>query len=150
GMKREVRTMGNAKTSGFHNKGAVQAVSAKTVNVNHNTKMIYTFNNHFHPFLGELLEQLNKKSVDGLLDVNFHASLKRHFFKDRYQPNEGDPTLGVVYSPKEIDVSEEGPYSVYNWELLFHAPLTIAVHLSKNQRFAEAQRWFHYLFDPTS
>jgi hypothetical protein len=26
---------------------------------------------------------------------------------------------------------------------------TIAVHLSKNQRFAEAQRWFHYLFDPT-
>jgi hypothetical protein len=28
--------------------------------------------------------------------------------------------------------------------------LTIAVHLSKNQRFAEAQRWFHYLFDPTS
>ena len=29
-------------------------------------------------------------------------------------------------------------------------PLTIAVHLSKNQRFAEAQRWFHYIFDPTS
>src|SRR5262249_26903336 len=25
----------------------------------------------------------------------------------------------------------------------------IAVHLSKNQRFAEAQRWFHYIFDPT-
>ena len=38
----------------------------------------------------------------------------------------------------------------YNWELLFHIPLTIAVHLSKNQRFAEAQRWFHYIFDPTS
>lgn len=29
-------------------------------------------------------------------------------------------------------------------------PLTIAVHLSKNQRFAEAQRWFHYIFDPTA
>ena len=28
-------------------------------------------------------------------------------------------------------------------------PLTIAIHLSKNQRFAEAQRWFHYVFDPT-
>ena len=24
------------------------------------------------------------------------------------------------------------------------------MHLSKNQRFAEAQRWFHYVFDPTS
>ena len=28
-------------------------------------------------------------------------------------------------------------------------PLTIAIHLSKNQRFAEAQRWFHFLLDPT-
>ena len=52
--------------------------------------------------------------------------------------------------PKEIDVREGGPYANYNWELLFHVPLTIAVHLSKNQRFAEAQRWFHYIFDPTS
>ncbi|MGB7933639.1 MAG: toxin, partial [Gammaproteobacteria bacterium] len=31
-----------------------------------------------------------------------------------------------------------------------HIPLTIAGHLSKNQRFAEAQRWFHYIFEPTS
>ena len=51
--------------------------------------------------------------------------------------------------PKEIDLREGGPYANYNWELLFHVPLTIAVHLSKNQRFAEAQRWFHYIFDPT-
>ena len=51
--------------------------------------------------------------------------------------------------PKEIDVSDGGPYANYNWELFFHVPLTIAVHLSKNQRFAEAQRWFHYIFDPT-
>ena len=50
----------------------------------------------------------------------------------------------------EIDVDEHGPYANYNWELFFHIPLTIAVHLSKNQRFAEAQRWFHYIFDPTS
>ncbi len=26
----------------------------------------------------------------------------------------------------------------------------MAVHLSKNQRFAEAQKWFHFIFDPTS
>jgi hypothetical protein len=50
---------------------------------------------------------------------------------------------------KEIDVSVSGPYANYNWELFFHIPLTIAVHLSKNQRFAEAQRWFHFIFDPT-
>jgi len=27
--------------------------------------------------------------------------------------------------------------------------LIVAVHLSKNQRFEEAQRWFHRIFDPT-
>src|SRR5260370_5345707 len=26
----------------------------------------------------------------------------------------------------------------------------IAAHLSNNQRFAEAQKWFHYVFDPTN
>ncbi|HEX7445320.1 MAG TPA: hypothetical protein VF300_02930, partial [Methanothrix sp.] len=28
-------------------------------------------------------------------------------------------------------------------------PLTIAINLSKNQRFDDAQKWFHYIFDPT-
>lgn len=49
----------------------------------------------------------------------------------------------------DFDFTPNGAYSVYNWELFFHVPLTIAMNLSKNQRFAEAQRWFHYIFDPT-
>lgn len=113
-------------------------------------KFTYTFDNHFHPFVGELIEQLNKRSLDGLLDVNFHATLVDDFFKEQYLPNETDKTVEVICFPKEIDVSEAGSYAVYNWELFFHVPLTIAMHLSKNQRFAEAQRWFHYIFDPTS
>jgi hypothetical protein len=70
--------------------------------------------------------------------------------KGAYSPNESDYTLQVNYPEKNLDLSEGGPYSVYNWELFFHVPFTIAVHLSKNQRFAEAQKWFHYIFDPTS
>jgi hypothetical protein len=114
------------------------------------TKITYNFFNHFHPFIGELIEQLNKKSLAGLFDVDFQSKLVEDFFEDDYKPNEKDITLGVNYSKKELDLSEDGPYSIYNWELFFHAPLAIAVHLSKNQRFAEAQRWFHYIFDPTS
>lgn len=53
------------------------------------------------------------------------------------------------YPVKDLDFAYNGAYSVYNWELFFHVPLTIAMHLSNNQRFAEAQRWFHYVFDPT-
>jgi hypothetical protein len=69
------------------------------------------------------------------------------FFNSTYAPNED-----LVQRPhpvKDLDFTSSGAYSVYNWELFFHVPLTIAIHLSKNQRFAEAQRWFHYLFDPT-
>lgn len=54
------------------------------------------------------------------------------------------------YPIKDLDFSPSGAYSVYNWELFFHVPITLAIHLSKNQRFEEAQQWFHYIFDPTS
>jgi hypothetical protein len=53
------------------------------------------------------------------------------------------------YPVKDLDFSPRGAYSVYNWELFYHVPITLAIHLSKNQRFEEAQRWFHYIFDPT-
>jgi hypothetical protein len=108
----------------------------------------YTFENFFHPFVGELIAELNKKSVGGLLDPDFHKGLKVEFFDAFYTALSQDAT--IVHAPKEIDFRSDGPYANYNWELLFHVPLTIAVHLSKNQRFAEARRWFHYIFDPTS
>jgi hypothetical protein len=113
----------------------------------------FVFENHFHPYVGMLVERLNQQSVDGLLDLSVQK-VSEPFFEQIYDPNDPsapgeDPRFTVTSSPKNIDVSEFGPYSIYNWELFFHAPLTIAVHLSKNQRFAEAQRWFHHIFDPT-
>ncbi|MBF6650644.1 toxin [Methylobacter sp. BlB1] len=113
------------------------------------TQFTYTFENFFHPFVGELIEKLNKESLPGLLDPNFHQELTdKTFFKSHYTPQTSG-TVKLKFPIKEIDVSVSGPYANYNWELLFHIPLTIAVHLSKNQRFAEAQRWFHFIFDPT-
>lgn len=138
------------KDTGFHSQAAVKKAEVLPPA---ETRFTYTFYNHFHPFVGELLERLNRKSIDGLLDAGFHERLREDFFQDFYQPNEStssDDTVDVKYFPKQIDVSEDGAYAIYNWELLFHVPLTIAVHLSKNQRFAEAQRWFHYIFDPTT
>ncbi|WP_313674466.1 hypothetical protein [Mycolicibacterium sp.] len=49
----------------------------------------------------------------------------------------------------DLDFSSGGAYSVYNWELFFHVPFTIAVNLSRSGRYAEARQWFHFLFDPT-
>jgi hypothetical protein len=108
----------------------------------------YTFENFFHPFVGELISKVNQpSSMKGIMDANWQAGLLKDFFAKLYSPAGNAP---MVSFPKEIDVSTNGPYANYNWELFFHIPLTVAVHLSKTQRFAEAQRWFHYIFDPTS
>jgi len=135
---------------GYHN--TMVAMKVKKVASGHwETPFTYTFENFFHPFVGALISKLNQDSLPGMLDATWQDSLKKDFFKDFYDLNPTNSDLvRVEYFPKEIDVAEHGPYANYNWELFFHIPLTIAVHLSKNQRFAEAQRWFHYIFDPTS
>lgn len=123
-----------------------------------NASFTYTFHNFFHPFIGELIAKLNKESLTGFFSPKFQESLGNPIRTrssalpgDYYTPNpDHEKLIEVVFQDKEIDVGACGPYSNYNWELFFHIPLTIAVHLSKNQRFAEAQRWFHYIFNPTS
>lgn len=137
------------KTTSYHD--AATESRLISVSLRHtDTQFIYTFKNFFHPFVGELISKLNRDSVSGLLAGQLDPALKQDFFDALYSPNK--ELLQVNSFPKEIDVDEEhgGPYANYNWELFFHIPLTVAVHLSKTQRFAEAQRWFHYIFNPTS
>lgn len=109
----------------------------------------YDVHTHFHPFVNDFLSHLNKKSLDGLLDPKFVEDLDSRapdLFTDLYQADNV-----VRDKPRnEVDVDTAGAYAVYNWELFFHVPFSIAVHLSKNQRFEEAQKWFHYIFDPTN
>src|SRR5712664_1696892 len=114
------------------------------------TEFTYTFRNFFHPYVGELIQQLNRKSLPGVLDPDFHKGLEKPFFTDCYNALGGELVKFTEFPKKNIDLGYGGSYANYNWELLFHVPLTVAVHLSKNQRFAEAQRWFHFIFDPTS
>jgi hypothetical protein len=133
---------------GFHTSKDTLVKQLERVVHTQDTEFTYTFENFFHPYVGELIEKLNKESLPGMLDPNYHSSLTDEFFDDFYT-SMTSRTVKINTFPKEIDIREGGPYANYNWELLFHIPLTIAVHLSKNQRFAEAQRWFHYIFDPT-
>lgn len=80
-----------------------------------------------------------------------HSKPRPVLYADIFSPTKYDPSSLVQrpYPVKDLDFTSSGAYSIYNWELFFHVPLIIAIHLSKNQRFAESQRWFHYLFDPT-
>lgn len=122
----------------------------------------FTVQNHHHPYAEELTSALLRGSVAGLLAVDtalkVGATLTSSptpsdyrlydgdFFTKRYEPN----PLTVTSTPaRELDFNAEGAYAVYNWELFYHVPMAVALHLSRNRRFADAQRWLHYIFDPT-
>ncbi len=111
----------------------------------------YKFENFYHPLVDDLKTRLNEKSsLTEMFDAKWLESLRKpEFFSELYHPT-NDGHTHIDSFPEEIDLSPGGPYANYNWELFFHIPMTVAVHLSKSQRFAEAQRWFHFIFDPTS
>src|SRR5690606_15074516 len=53
------------------------------------------------------------------------------------------------YPIETIDYAHGGAYAAYNWELFFHIPLLVARRLADHQRFDDALRWLHFIFDPT-
>lgn len=85
--------------------------------------------------------------------VNLRRGLPRPFFYEGiFDGSHYNPDPAWVQQPfpeKTLDFTYDGAYATYNWELFFHAPLLIAVHLSQNQKFQDAQTWFHYIFNPT-
>lgn len=143
--------------------------------VQYSRQILYRFGIHMHPYAERLVNELITKDVDGLLALNTDTSLRVSTFADRYAPSDvipvPDPDLvsaesvAIYAVPKpatptepadsglparDIDFDyQHGAYSVYNWELFFHVPFLIAVHLSANGRYADARDWFHYIFDPT-
>jgi hypothetical protein len=92
------------------------------------------------------LVKLDNEAAARLMDGIPRPVMYADFFESSYKPSD---LVKIPYPVKDLDFTFSGAYSIYNWELFFHVPITIAIHLSKNQRFAESQRWFHYLFDPT-
>jgi len=112
---------------------------------------IYPF---YHPFAEVFQQEINRGGVDTFyrrkLQINPQSFSARTAFSFAASY---DPSYGIDVSAAEkesLDFSRSGAYSIYNWELFFHAPLMIACRLSQNQRFEEAMQWFHYIFDPTN
>ena len=112
----------------------------------------YLFETFYHPYVCDFIKQLNRYGVDGFFDPDHPSKLRRQLVKNEYFESTYDPNENSVLTPypiDDVDFSQNGAYALYNWELFFHAPLMIADRLTKNQRFEEAQQWFHYIFDPT-
>lgn len=118
------------------------------------------FNVHYHPYVSDFLNAVGADGVAGLLSPEYDSSdpnalsnlLRRQQISEEFFVSEygAKTTITDADLPiDEIDFSMEGAYSTYNWELFFHIPMLIADKLSDNQRFEEAQKWYHYIFDPT-
>jgi hypothetical protein len=74
---------------------------------------------------------------------------ERFYFAEKYWPSNRGQHFNFPYPRNDIDFSYRGSYSLYNWEIFFHVPMLLAAQLSKNQRFGDAMRWYHYILDPT-
>jgi peptidoglycan hydrolase-like protein with peptidoglycan-binding domain len=112
----------------------------------------YLFQSFLHPYAAAFNQELNRVGLDDLLRRPTQLQRAKPF-KERYAPTalveKGDPATEDRYPVEDVDFSYAGAYAPYNWELFFHIPLLIATKLMQNQRFEEAQRWFHFIFDPT-
>lgn len=127
------------------------------------TDFRYQFTRFYHPYTCLCIKQLSRYGVEGLLNPvrdldNDSENLYRQGtplatfdFENTYFPN-SEWVLRNYHTEEieeTIDFDHNSPCGSYNWELFFHIPLAIATRLMQNQRFAEARRWFHYIFDPT-
>ena len=119
-------------------------------------KTFLRFHTLYHPHVCAFVRALNKHGVGGLLTLDIQRlthdpSSSLTLFRQIYEPS---ADVHWSYPTADVDFGHPygsgGAYTAYNWELFFHIPLLIADRLSKSQRFADAQKWFHFVFNPTT
>jgi hypothetical protein len=54
------------------------------------------------------------------------------------------------YTEQGVTFDGRSGFAGYNWELFLHVPVLVGQHLSRQQRFPDAQEWLQLVFDPTS
>jgi hypothetical protein len=136
------------------------------------TEKGFEFRTFYHPYSSEFVSVLNRNGIKGLMNIDTQRDDPSHLlvyndkgqiFEDTYDPNffqgyvkrapateDYVPLQSYTFYKENICFDVYGANSCYNWELFFHAPLYIATRLSKNGRYEEAMKWFHYIFDPTT
>jgi peptidoglycan hydrolase-like protein with peptidoglycan-binding domain len=129
----------------------------RTVLMGYNQTLLrlqYDFFPFYHPYSALFLRELKRSGLDGLLNRSIQTRPQTYYPTNRYRFTQYSPVeLSTPHASAVTDVvdfEQGGAYSIYNWEIFFHAPLMVATKLTQNQRFEEALRWFHFIFDPTN
>jgi hypothetical protein len=96
----------------------------------------------------KLSENLFTGGIDGLLSLESQKTPELDFW-NIYEPNVKLVPPGPL-NTIESTIDFKGTYRLYFEEVFFHIPFLIANKLNSNQAFEEAQRWYHYIFNPTA
>lgn len=118
--------------------------SNKLTGVNNRRSSYIHFENVYHPFIPSIIEKVYESSLAEGLSRKIQLWEKADF-DEKYSPQS---IVNTNYPVRDFDFVFGRAYSLYNWELFFHIPLLIATKLSTDNKFEEAQKWLHYIFDP--
>ncbi|MCG1041750.1 insecticidal toxin complex protein TccB [Mycetohabitans sp. B8] len=86
-------------------------------------------------FVRTLIKKANL-GLDSLLDYTLQADASL----------EAD----LVTDGKSEAMDFNGANGLYFWELFFHMPFLVATRFASEQQFDLAQKWLHYIFDPSA
>jgi hypothetical protein len=124
----------------------------------------FVFETFYHPFARTFLRELEIGGVSRLMSRKLQTAPQSvrgwsttFNFESIFQPQ---PAVATPYpgEPNAVDVGESaldfnagstGAYSLYNWELFYHAPMFAASLLTQNQQYQDAMTWLEYIFNPT-
>jgi hypothetical protein len=134
----------------------------------------FQFETFYHPYARTFLRELEIGGVSQLMARNLQINAQSvrgwsttFSFQSLYDPNAGAVTApypgalslsSYLPSPSAGDPGETaldfngtcgGAYSLYNWEVFYHAPMFIASLLLQNQQFPDALTYLEYIFNPT-
>ena len=102
------------------------------------------------------LRRLNTSLSEDIADVLFNKGLEELLATKTQLGLKEHPTGLSIDSSKVEDATKtgtvdfNGPHGTYLREVYFHIPFLLANHLNSQGRFEDAQRWYHYIFDPTA
>lgn len=92
--------------------------------------------NFSHPFVHELLGKLNTGNLDVLFD---------YYLNGVPDPDKGN-AFGADSEAKYHELKR--PYSLYNWEAIFHVPMLLVDRMLAAQQFDQALKMCHYVLNP--
>ena len=115
----------------------------------------FVFESFYHPYARTFLRELEIGGVGQLMSRNLQRypesvrGLPVFDFSATYGPQ---PPVAQPYPDEhtlDFDPGSGGAYSLYNWEIFYHAPMFIASILMQRHAFQAAMAWLEFIFNPT-